>query len=336
MATHVGILPRDVLDTLLAKLDESNGEKPPEHGVRFLRLPHPRTGVPSLFLPYHPRDAKQTSVLEVQAVAPTNQRSWFMSEGQVIENGRLLIMTPVDPAFLLLPILESTVPTDGSLGTFRPLDDIFELGIEKTLSSPPGPSYSNDPSTRLCKTDITAFLSLDCAHSAMKRVCQVKEITPELTVYRYSPEKVLAYIQSKVARLNSPALFETSRTLMRALAKDGLMEDGKEQLLEAGRLRAACDLVGQYAPPNIRKALLASYDFTSLDAYMQALQDEATSIAAADMSKAEARESKTSAAGEKGGNKRKALVKTSSGVSKLKKANTTGMAKLSTFFQSKS
>jgi hypothetical protein len=58
------------------------------------------------------------------------------------------------------------------------------------------------------------------------------EVTPEITVYRYSPEKLLAYIQKKVSRLNSPALFETSKALVRTLARDGLMEDGKEQLLE--------------------------------------------------------------------------------------------------------
>ena len=55
------------------------------------------------------------------------------------------------------------------------------------------------------------------------------------------------------------------------------------------------------------------------------------------MSKAEARESKTSGSTEKGGDKkRKATAKASAGVSKLKKANTTGMSKISTFFQAKS
>jgi ribonuclease H2 subunit B len=67
---------------------------------------------------------------------------------------------------------------------------------------------------------------------------------------------------------------------------------------------------------------------------MQALQDEASSFAAAEMSKAEARESSTTAKG--GDKKRKTVTKTSTGVSKLKKANTTGMAKLSTFFEAKS
>lgn len=56
-------------------------------------------------------------------------------------------------------------------------------------------------------------------------------ITPEITVYRYSPPTLTAYLQRKVARLADSALQEGSKTLTRNLAKDGLMEDGKEELL---------------------------------------------------------------------------------------------------------
>ena len=58
------------------------------------------------------------------------------------------------------------------------------------------------------------------------------DITPEITVYRYSPEKALDTLKAKVTRLNTAAVFEGSRTLVRALARDGLMDDGKESLLE--------------------------------------------------------------------------------------------------------
>lgn len=58
------------------------------------------------------------------------------------------------------------------------------------------------------------------------------EITPEIVVYRYSPVRVLEYLRVKVVRLSAQEVFEGSRTLIRGLAKDGLMEDGKEDLLE--------------------------------------------------------------------------------------------------------
>ena len=57
------------------------------------------------------------------------------------------------------------------------------------------------------------------------------EITPELTVYRYSSERVQKYLRTKVERLSSADVTEMSRTLTRNLAKDGLMEDGKDDLL---------------------------------------------------------------------------------------------------------
>ena len=106
----------------------------------------------------------------------------------------------------------------------------------------------------------------------------VSEITPEITVFRYSKEKVLQYLHVKVARLSDQKIGEASRTLNRSLAKDGLMEDGKESLLAcayvtlhptldsnvlmlaAARVRMACDLVSQYLPRDIYDMLLASYE----------------------------------------------------------------------------
>lgn len=108
----------DVLYTLSQSLDGENAS--------FWRLPHPRTGCPALFLPYISREGQQQRVLEVQAVSPTNGRSWFLQE-QVIEgmfsfallldvfhirrsDGKLLLFTPIDPAFLLIPILQFGCP----------------------------------------------------------------------------------------------------------------------------------------------------------------------------------------------------------------------------------
>lgn len=50
------------------------------------------------------------------------------------------------------------------------------------------------------------------------------------------------YLRAKVARLATPQVFEGSRTLIRGLAKDGLMEDGKENLLEGKEDDSALDI----------------------------------------------------------------------------------------------
>lgn len=49
-------------------------------------------------------------------------------------------------------------------------------------------------------------------------------------VYRLSMQKVVEYLRLKVDRLAVPEVLGVSRTSIRALAKDGLMEDGKEYL----------------------------------------------------------------------------------------------------------
>lgn len=51
-------------------------------------------------------------------------------------------------------------------------------------------------------------------------------------VYRFSLPKLVEYLCLKVARLGSIQVTESSRTLLRKLAVDGLMEDGKENLLK--------------------------------------------------------------------------------------------------------
>ena len=65
-------------------------------------------------------------------------------------------------------------------------------------------------------------------------------ITPEIVVYRYSQEQVIESLKTKVTRLVVPDVFESSKTLIRALAKDGLMEDGKESLLDCRYFYGPC------------------------------------------------------------------------------------------------
>jgi len=59
------------------------------------------------------------------------------------------------------------------------------------------------------------------------------DITADITVYRYSSTKHLEYLQKKVANLEQSHALHSSRTITRSLAKDGLMEDGKENLLKS-------------------------------------------------------------------------------------------------------
>ena len=66
------------------------------------------------------------------------------------------------------------------------------------------------------------------------------DVTSEITVYKYSIPRLIDYLRDKVRRLVASEVFKCSRTLVRNLAKDGLMEDGKEDLLSGQFI--SCDL----------------------------------------------------------------------------------------------
>ncbi|KAH7888527.1 ribonuclease H2, subunit B [Phlebopus sp. FC_14] len=328
MDTHFAVLPLDVVDSVVSQLNRTSLP------TRFLRLPHPRTGIASLFLP-HQTDAsggKRTSkILEVQAVAPPNARSWFMGD-EVISDGKLLVMTPVDPLFLLIPILRTIKPRDGETINFRPADDIFEEAAMK-IAEMSRASSSQDASTLIELDDITRFASLDCTMDAMKRICEVKEITSEITVLRYSYEQLMRHLRKKVVTLSDPRISEMSRSLTRSLAKDGLMDDKHEDLLDLGRRKLACELLAQYLPQDIQEELVGSYDFTKLDEHLKALQ--ADQMMVPPDNGATAKNAKSASATDDGSKKRKKDTKASQGVEKLKKANVSGMSKLSSFFSKK-
>lgn len=61
----------------------------------------------------------------------------------------------------------------------------------------------------------------------------ISEITAEITVFRYSSEKLTQELRKKVAVISTPRITEMSKSLVRSLAKDALMEDKNEDLLES-------------------------------------------------------------------------------------------------------
>ncbi|KJA20727.1 hypothetical protein HYPSUDRAFT_88505 [Hypholoma sublateritium FD-334 SS-4] len=322
MNTHFCVMPIDIIQSISQPLQlEENSVKPKLwNESRMLRLPHPRTGLPSLFLPSE--SEKASTVLEIQAVAPPDERSWMTGE-EIVADGRLLIMTPVDPSFLLLPILQVTQPTDESLAQFKPADDLFDEAAGKFE---PASESESDKASSSNSQDILEFCSLSYVRRCLRHVCETKEITPELTVYRYSQSKVLEYMRAKVAHLSTSEKFAASQTVIRNLARDGLMEDGKEELLSLGRLRAACDMISQYLPSVTRDALVNSYDFAILQTQLNINKEEAMANAVSSASKLQAKGQKAVP------DKKRKAPKPSFGVEKLKKANTTGMSKLSSFF----
>ncbi|KAL4074167.1 ribonuclease H2, subunit B [Scleroderma citrinum] len=272
-------------------------------------------------------------MLEVQAVAPPNARSWFVGD-DVISDGRLLVMTPIDPLFLLIPLLTAGKQREGEQ-VFRPADDIFEQAATQLAEGTQAPA-SQDPSLAITTEDIMRFGALECTRNAMKRVCEVKEITAEIIVFRYSQKKLIDQLEEKVRALARPQIAEMSRCLIRGLAKDALMEDKHEDLLDLGRTRLACDLLGQYLPSEILAEVMASYDFTKFDAHVRSLKHQQLDpLPVAGVAPRKGRKAANTAVSDENNKKRKKETTAFQGGAKSKKANVQGMAKLSTFFAKK-
>lgn len=179
---------------------------------------------------------------------------------------------------------------EGAPANFRPIDDVFDDAVT-ALTSQNG--KNTPPDLQLTRHDLVKFTSMKCVASATKHLCEVKgitsplfnvkhrsydvtEITPGIGVCRFSMQTLVDYLRKKVARLVAANEFRESLTVVRILAKDGLMEDGKDILLEgelypeftmhladtslAGRLKAACDLVAHHLPPDVKTEMMSTYE----------------------------------------------------------------------------
>jgi len=137
----------------------------------------------------------------------------------------------------------------------------------------------------------------------------------------------LNYLLKKVDGVEALMVSERLPVLERAFARDGLLGEGQEDLLKLARTKAAVNILSQYLPEDVQTSLMSCFDLSRLEEYEQRLREEAAALLAAQAPK------KKSNLNVVEGSKRKATTQISRGVDKLKKANTAGMSKLSSFFQ---
>ncbi|KAF8739722.1 Ydr279p protein family (RNase H2 complex component), partial [Rhizoctonia solani] len=358
MSTHIAVLPKEFQEAL-----ERSGSS-----LRPLQLPHPRTGLQALFI-YH-----GSTMLELHSVTPDAPRSWFVGQS-VVSNGNLMLMTPIDPVFILIPFLQTLDPK----APFKPTDDFLEEALLK---------YSVPD---VNKQDIALFMTLGCARRALKQLCETKGvlelflpnhtythshlrtysptvIPPDITVHKPSPERIRAFIKRRVERVISaqqppapepesapppeqPPTASNSSTsttaqsfpaIQRQHLRLGLSveELGPLDCPKAEAIRAATriKIASEIVGNWVEEGLMADVLATyDISAYTDhaAVRVEQ---ARAELAAATSR-AEAAEAGKggksKAGEKRKAGAQASRGVDKLKKANTKGMATLNTFFGKK-
>ncbi|KZT61942.1 hypothetical protein CALCODRAFT_303462 [Calocera cornea HHB12733] len=320
MSAHPAVIPKELLSYIEA-------HDPP----RCLRLPHPRTTLPALFLPLNAPPSEDglvgTSVIfEVQSIAPDARRSWFLGPGEVVSDGKLLIIAPIDPIFILIPLLEAL--PEGTNNRFLPMRDLADEIANVFTRSPPTAEDGSAVVPPIDTGDLSALGEIDCIAAALRRICDVKEPAPGLEVFKFASSNALEIVRAKVDRLATSSTFAAFPSLVRSLAKDDIDATcGDDTLLSQARIKAACDFMSQYLSPAWKEQLLASYNFDRLDLHMKALADEAQAA----ITRAEPEPKLKDATNAPNKKPKKGSV----GVEKLKKVNVAGMSKLSSFFTKK-
>ncbi|GAB1525512.1 hypothetical protein RhiTH_008675 [Rhizoctonia solani] len=335
MSTHIAVLPKEFQEAL-----ERSGSS-----LRPLQLPHPRTGLQALFV-YH-----GSTMLELHSVTPDAPRSWFVGQS-VVSNGNLMLMTPIDPVFILIPFLQTLDPK----APFKPTDDFLEEALLK---------YSVPD---VNKQDVALFMTLGCARRALKQLCETKAIPPDITVHKPSPERIRAFIKRRVERVISaqqppapepesapppeqphtasnsststtaqsfPAIQRQHLRLGLSVEELGPLDCPKAEAIRAAtRIKIASEIVGNWVEEGLMADVLGTYDISAYTDHAAVRAEQARAELAAATSRAEAAEAGKGGKS-KAGEKRKAGAQASRGVDKLKKANTKGMATLNTFFGKK-
>lgn len=134
----------------------------------FVKLRNPRTDAASLYM----FGSGDTQLYEVKAF-DEDCHSWFIGQ-TVLQDGRLLFITPMDPLSLLLPYLINA----GKEEKFQPVDQVLA-----------------DENFPAC----SRLLSCTCSLNSLHNIAEQKEVGDK-KFYRYSQERTLDWLKKKVDR----------------------------------------------------------------------------------------------------------------------------------------
>ncbi|XP_064615350.1 ribonuclease H2 subunit B-like isoform X2 [Liolophura sinensis] len=196
-----------------------------ENSPVFVRLKHPKTEQGALFLFTH----GDSSVYEVNKFTE-KYRSWLIDD-TVQADGSILLVTPADPVYLVLPYLIASAQS----GKYMTLDQIV---VDENFSE--------------CRR------LLSCSGlSELSNVADIKG-DDDLKVFRYNKEKTLSWLKLKVEKVvdrlqQRNVLIGSvgqSATYVRSLKEQSVTEDDYR--------RYACGLVSDYLPLEL-SSLLVDY-----------------------------------------------------------------------------
>ncbi|ORX89767.1 hypothetical protein K493DRAFT_410247 [Basidiobolus meristosporus CBS 931.73] len=257
----------------------------------LIQLEHPKTGKPARYL------LQNGKVCEVQKIDSEGTHSWFI-DNTVQQDGSLFFFTPVDPLFLLIPILEAArEEKSGSEGVFRQLDDVLGETSYRHIAELPG------------------------IMEQLKNICDYKVIIDTVQVYRLNNEKVLAWLKRKVEMIldHFSSLPGLSQQIL-FLDSETLTEEQRQIL----KRRVIVQTLSDYLNAAWQDRLMSAYNFEEI-----AKIENAASMSAVD---SPADYIKRATPKEVVETKKPKLTQTQK---KLAKVNTKGMKTMDSYFKKK-
>ncbi|WFD21208.1 hypothetical protein MCAP1_003469 [Malassezia caprae] len=213
--------------------------------TRLYVLPHPRSGVPTYFA------VQDDATYELLVVRPEQRvaRSWMLapcgasSPGHVLRDGALHVLSPMDPALLLLGLLASA----WGERRFCPRDDLAEAAAEhhaasraarmaaRTGAAPSAPAWP----------EIASVLALPAMQEPLTRICatQAEPSALDGLVYRLDEARVCALLDRKVERV-----LQDAADVIDAQSQRHYGAHASDADVAAARRRVATDLVASYVP----------------------------------------------------------------------------------------
>ncbi|KAI8391788.1 ribonuclease H2, subunit B [Radiomyces spectabilis] len=165
------------------------------HSLKPLCLPCPRSGAKCIYLmDTHNR------LYEMQKVnGPGRKASWLIKD-RLYKDGAFYFITPMDPLFLALSILERAQASTHQ-AKFRTLDDIFDSESFKTGDSQEDSETSSNEESESQTFDIGMLMHISNFIQQLPHLCEIKEVAPEMHVYCLDENKALAWLRKKVDAL---------------------------------------------------------------------------------------------------------------------------------------
>lgn len=274
---------------------QRTARSPNECAWQIIQLPDPHSGEMARYA------IRGDRLLEVHKVDPSSPRSWFIGNS-VQQDGSLHVMSPIDPLFILIPILDKARrKTTESDGVYLPISDLAE---------------TFPAALELCRV-----LSLSSVTSRIASLCDVQSCGSDILVYRLSDEKVITWLKSRVDKIVDK--FESLRVLKRLSSKYTSIPSDDARLQMLVRHRIALQVIDDYLNDAWSERLSGVYDFTEVE-NLQKTAETTHAPGSIDYGRKASGES-----GEEPAAKKKKLTPAQQ---KLAKANTKGMKSIQSFF----